>query len=528
MFWEKIRLLIADDEFWIRENLKNLIADLYDLEILPMASDGEEAIQIMEQTPADIIITDINMPYLSGVDLMKRISKQWPKALIVVLSGYSDFGYVHEALVSGAIDYLLKPVNLGQLNNILEKAIDRVLTESKEREEQKHYLEKMKQASSDRIDRNFSRWLHEAHKAELLSDSISQMYEYERNFSNYRLVLFKIIMAQPGTTDVNKIKMIIDENIMDGRKIIIHDLYHFSRFLLITDSLSDKLIPQLKMIHDQLNQNQNNSKIIISSRYFSFMTLRQAYDENCEALLKNDCDRRSMLCYAADIKDREIQQRLSENSRKEMEFALHCGDRRRFEQLLEMTGIFQCSERNYIIAELQNIINNIIMVVRYHVEKQGTLVQLMAVDNYMNTLLEVIDRLEFHKIRELFRQLLDECFSDADSKEGETGIQDIVKKAKSFIDDNYRDQISLSLLSSRFNIADSYLSHMFKEVIGQNMMLYLASVRIQHAKELLLNQDISITEIAIMVGYDDYSYFSRVFRKLEGTSPRAYREKMIK
>lgn len=523
----KIRILIADDEFWIRENLKKMIDwESYGLELLPMAADGEEAIARMEETPADIVMTDINMPYLSGVELMRKLAERWPHVVIIVLSGYSDFKYVHEALLAGAIDYLLKPVDRGQFVDVLEKAMDRVISESREREERNNTLEKMKQASSAMVDRNFSRWLHEAHNAETLNDSVSQLYEYERNFSNYRLVLFKIIPSGQKRPDPFVIKRIIDHEFETNKKIIIHDLYHISRFLLITDIGGQALPERINQVQTTLEEQQINVKTVVSGRYFSFMTLRQAYDEDCEALLKDFCNRESLLCRSTDMKDIDIIQRLHDSVRKELEFAVNREDRSRFENILELSGVFQCTDRKWRIAELQNFINNVVMVIRLYIEKKGNLPQLMAVDNYLNSFLEIIDRLEFSEIKTLFDQLLEETFSSDSHIDREQGIQDIVQKTRSYVDEHYQDSISLNQLAERFNVADSYLSHMFKEVTGCNLMLYLATIRIQHAKELLSRQDISITEVALMVGYDDYSYFSRVFKKLEGCSPRTYREKL--
>ena len=286
------------------------------------------------------------------------------------------------------------------------------------------------------------------------------------------------------------------------------------------------LTEQLKRIQKILEEKHIFAKILISRRYFSFMTLRQAYDEDCEALLKDYCNDFPLLCFSTDMKGIETGQRLSDDVRKELEFAMHREDRGRFEQILEMTGIFQCTERGWRIVELQNYINNVVMIIRQYIEKKGSLSQLMAVDNYLNSFLEIIDQLHFSGMKELFSQLLDECFTVTNRNESEQGIQDIVLKVKSFVDEHYKDQISLNQLANRFNVGDSYLSHMFKEITGFNLMLYLASVRIQHAKELLEKQDISITEVALMVGYDDYSYFSRVFKKIEGFSPRVYRENL--
>ena len=118
----KLRVLIADDEYWIRENMKAIIDwEALGLELLPMATDGEDALGKMEEDPADIVITDVNMPYMSGVELMQAIRQRWPSTVIVVLSGYSDFEYVHQALLAGAIDYILKPLNRSKLLEVIQR-----------------------------------------------------------------------------------------------------------------------------------------------------------------------------------------------------------------------------------------------------------------------------------------------------------------------------------------------------------------------------------------------------------------------
>ena len=99
-----LKVLAADDEYWIRENLRTIIDwQALGLELLPMAQDGEDALRKMEESPADIVITDINMPYISGVELMEQFKSRWPETAILVLSGYSDFEYVHKALLCGAL-----------------------------------------------------------------------------------------------------------------------------------------------------------------------------------------------------------------------------------------------------------------------------------------------------------------------------------------------------------------------------------------------------------------------------------------
>lgn len=121
----RYRLLIADDEYWTREKIRTMIAwEEYRIDFMPPAQDGEEVMQMLESDRPDILITDINMPFLNGVELVKRVKEQYPEIVILVLSGYDDFAYVKDTLVAGAINYLLKPVSKIDLIGAVSKALE--------------------------------------------------------------------------------------------------------------------------------------------------------------------------------------------------------------------------------------------------------------------------------------------------------------------------------------------------------------------------------------------------------------------
>ena len=121
------RVLAADDEYWICENLKHIISwEEYGLEFLKPASDGEEVLARLEEEKPDILITDINMPFVDGLELLKTIHEKYPSIVTMVLSGYDDFQKVKGAFLEGSINYLLKPVNRSDLVNALARAIEMI------------------------------------------------------------------------------------------------------------------------------------------------------------------------------------------------------------------------------------------------------------------------------------------------------------------------------------------------------------------------------------------------------------------
>ena len=112
----KYKVLAADDEYWSRENIRNLISwDEYSFEFLEPACDGEEVLERIPEESPDIILTDINMPFLSGLELLQKLQTKYPEIITIAVSGYDDFKKVKGVFTSGGLDYLLKPVGKEEL-----------------------------------------------------------------------------------------------------------------------------------------------------------------------------------------------------------------------------------------------------------------------------------------------------------------------------------------------------------------------------------------------------------------------------
>ena len=137
------KLLVADDEYWAREKLRRIVDwERYDIDFLDPASDGEEVLQRLETERPDILITDINMPGLSGADLLEKLACSHPDMVTLVISGYDTFSFVKRTMRSGAINYLLKPVNKIELISAVSEALeilhdrrDKTAREARRREE---------------------------------------------------------------------------------------------------------------------------------------------------------------------------------------------------------------------------------------------------------------------------------------------------------------------------------------------------------------------------------------------------------
>lgn len=143
------KLLAADDEYWVREKLRQIIDwQMYNIEFLEPACDGEEVLERIGTECPDILITDINMPGLNGVELLEQLSRKYPDLVLLVISGYDTFDYVRRSMRSGAINYLLKPVTKADMMSAISETLQVLRDRNVTSEEQKRQREQFLRSSS--------------------------------------------------------------------------------------------------------------------------------------------------------------------------------------------------------------------------------------------------------------------------------------------------------------------------------------------------------------------------------------------
>ena len=269
-------------------------------------------------------------------------------------------------------------------------------------------------------------------------------------------------------------------------------------------------------------------RAVVSEGYFSFCDLRRAYDEVRRCLSSMKCSAGMEIGYACRAQDVPTVNRINTDMVRQLEHAAHAQQRERFERLIERSGIYSCQQEGWTLMELAHSVNCITWILQHQIEENRSGAQRAALDSLQELLLTAVDSLQFDQMKSLLMQMMDEYFEVPHSDSGSEGMRHIVRRVKSYIDAHYDEEISLGTLAQRFSVDDSYLSRMFKQQVGSNLMLYLASARIEQAKRLLAQKDLNITDVAQLVGYDDYAYFSRVFKRMEGRSPRTYREEEVR
>lgn len=524
----KYKVLIADDEYWTREKLRRMIEwEKYSIECLEPATNGEEVLERLKTEQPDILITDINMPYVNGIELLQQIQQGYPEIITFVISGYDDFEYVRESFMAGSMNYLLKPVSKFDLIHALTKALEKV----SESRNQKWELLK---ASSMIQDREFSRLLEKQERpftpaitmnsqvdfvgASLLLIKIHNMHDLSGKYQYDRTLLSIEIKRN--------LKKILKD---DGKTIVFNHVYRSNEFLILTEKEKQEIaVWALKIIHYFERITTAPVTVVSSEPTYSLESLHQAYTQTISTLMTRKFENISQILVEKSdhtIESQKIENRFSDSMMQEFRQILKKKKAVQAKKYIrDVIGLGKSNE-NWLYLEVRQTVKRLLNLIQDMYADSMSASDMIAMEN----LIDYVDKSIEQMNGEYLCQLLDDVVDFALSIRGEEVMEttrDIIKQAALYIDEHFYEELTLASLAEQFHVESSYFSRLFRQETGQNVMLYIAETRIKKAKEYMKDEKRSLTEIAFLVGYDDYTYFNRVFRKIVGKNPREYRGEM--
>lgn len=539
---KQYKVMVADDEYWVRENLRTIIDwDKYSLLFMEPAVDGKDVLDRMEKDCPDILITDINMPYINGVELMKFIKSRYPHVVTIVLSGYSDFEYVRESLLMGAVDYLLKPITQKALINVLAKAVDVISKKQKFAREQESIKGKLLHASSLLMDKELSMFIASDEYTISEEGSYNQLIEMEFDLHGFRLVLLKINNLPPRLKNGKKykigylsykIKNMIKDIINDKRVIVFNNIYVSNEFVIIADmdkNHLDRICDDLFGICEQLPGTSIN--IAISNQYFSIEKIRLAYNEALSAMMSRKYRESNSKIWIDDVKKISVRKLITPEHEKELIFAVQSKNKKQVRKIIfDKIGLKRYDEENWLYIEVKQTVERIANILTNTASDKSnkySALEILTIENLVGLLDRALEKMDMEEVCSILEQIIDEVFGIVDLYGASESMKDIVRHVIKYIDENYFEELSLTTLSKLFHVESSYLSRVFKKQTGYNLMFYISKRRIEKAVELINQGNLSLTEISQFVGYDDYTYFYRVFKKVKNKSPSEYRDMQL-
>lgn len=500
-----LKVMLVDDERLIIEGLKSIIDwRTLGLEVVQTANNGQEAIEKFKENSVDIVVTDINMPKVTGIELLANLKKINDNVKFVVLSGYDEFSYAKSAIELGVKSYILKPVNEDELENVLKSIVEELSMKSKK--EEKLLIRNSKMIEflkgkvkledilefKDVININFESDFY------LVSNIILKMDQSDENIDK----VIKIIKRyEDGNCEFikNNNNIIMIKSLAKNLEKNILEEY----FLAIKDSISDELdlesfitvgsiVHKIENIDKSYKESSSIKKYLLTYGYGNIIfkeDMSSVEEEN--KTFREEIEKINKLI--VEKKSEKLKQYIAQIFEDEK---------------LTPKNIYDLSIKILILSE--DILDEFKLSNNYSRESLSSIIVDLCNentrDNIKNFLLREIE--DFMKV-----------IGDNTNK-----YSPVVQQVVNIINEEYKEELSLKTLSAKYNINSSYLGQIFSKEVGYSFSEYLNKVKNTKAKELILTTNMKINNIAKEVGYTDTSYFYRKFKKYYGVCPSTLRE----
>ena len=515
------RILIADDEGLMLEAFKGIIlAEFGEKCIVETAKTGRVVIEKAETFHPDIVFMDIHMPGINGIQAMREIRKFNNSALFYVISAYDKFDYAKDAIDLGVEKYLTKPISKGKIISVVEEATAKV---DKVRDQRSNLLkiqEKLETVipvveSSYVSALLFQKEMQAAdYYQQLLDIAYAQGFvmvvQFGQSYENGRLVspVGMNVKAQsfyPEFRDVVKSAFpCVVGNIMSNRIPVVVPCE------ISQNPYEDRidLVEKARELVARL-ENRLDAKFRVGiGRIWEMAEMERSYREALRAL-------NGSLSRVIHIED------LSQNGVYDEAFPGN--NEKRMYRFLEEGNFFF----DWMVEHYSQDMNNIrLKILEFIIWSEKIAFECGAINygfsyrrDYLDTAMSLST---YEELPKWFQEkMVNVCRAIRDQKVDQSNSA--VKKAMVYIQENYSRDISLDDVSGQVNISHYYFSKIFKDETGENFIEYLTRVRIERAKELLVDANISVKEAGIQSGYSDPNYFSRIFKKQMDMTPSEYK-----
>ncbi len=476
-------VLIVEDEKMIRQGIKTMIQRSgVPVNIIMESSNGQQALEILENQKIDVMFTDIRMPKMDGIELVQHIHDMDHKPLVVAISGYDDFSYAVELLRMGIREYLLKPVDREKVKEVLLKLEAEI---------------KQGAESSSEI-RNIG---YQQLKYLMLNQQITEK-EMEVMSQQFEKQLFS------GEYIVCCCESKNMEQEQNDHYVFLNHVGKYDIYIVEKNKKEFLLKNELK-----------HTYVGTSSIHHGIKELKQAYLE-AKAARKEAfriCSKAVSYC---DIPKKVHDEKISQESVAQI--AQIIGTDKLDTAIKMLSRIVQDTKKdkysigsfeesmNYLVNRITKTYQNVLQLEMEELSKFQIIYQYTGIDEYFESLSLWLVH---------FNEKINVQFDDYKNKHK-------VQQAIEFINKNYNKDLNMAVVSNHISMNYSLFSYVFKQYTGGNFVNYLKDIRIKEAKRLLEETDMLVIEISQKVGYENEKHFMKIFKGVCGVSPTEYRKNM--
>jgi len=499
-----MKILLVDDELIIRKGMRTFIPwEKLDCTLAGEASDGMEALKIMKDIHADIVITDIRMPGMDGLELAGNLQKEFPDTKIILLTGFDDFEYARKALRYNVVEYLLKPVGEEELTRVLQKTVADIKTA----EQNNHITEENRVSLQQDLTRKL---LYRGDEIPLLIPRLKKLGMEIDNRSGYQSVIifpvsenFRNPIPDSSFTipfnkdEINCLLFLVIQKENRSAGAAIHELLWAVEQSNLSAAVGLKITG-----YSRIHESRESAEEAFSYRHFltgpgiihsaDLPRIRKKFLDTLPPPLSPEelkkmviHEFRSLKPEVENIGARLLSYCLNEN--------LNLNDYLRFCRILFQQAQAEIREKGFPVSS-----------------RADPVPEIQPLDSWQDIL---------QKINRLFSEL-----GQSEEQQLKKGFSLVTVQAVRYIENHFKDDISLKDISDITSVSESHISRIFKRDTGINLIPWINRFRVNYSKDLLETTDLKLYDIADLSGFSNYKYYFLQFKKFVGITPGEYRE----
>lgn len=528
---EPYRVLLADDEEEIRAGISRKIDwSSLGFALVGEAENGQEALELSEQLRPDVVLTDIKMPFMDGLELCRRLKQSLPAAKLVVFSGFDDFEYARQAIGMDVSEYILKPINAPELMDVLNKLKDQLDRQRLERRDMETLRRRYEESLPVLREMFYARLLDGQIRADLIQERAGR-YEIELPQGTWAAALVQVdCLNEAGKPERDELLLLSVRAFLEEHFALegctIRAILYNDTVALLAHMGDQGIYPLIEEL----------GRLCALAYSYLGMSLTVGVGLPCdgpEELHSSAEGARSALdyrvlkgsvqvIYIGDMEpDHTVRLAFEEEDQRQMTAAIKLGSQEEVERTIR-TLMDRVREAGLSLPQCHLFfLETMTCLIKL---ARGGGVELERV--FGSGFTGAISITDFSSLDELerwlvkgglkLRELLGQQRTDSTWK--------TVERAKDFIARNYGDgDLSVETLCSYLHLSPTYFSTLFKREVGMSFIAYLTEVRMERAAQLLRETEEKTYLIAEQTGYTDPNYFSYVFKRRFGVSPSKFR-----
>ncbi len=526
-----MKMIIVDDEIGIANSIKGIFEhNELGIDEICVFDSGADALDRIKRGDIDILMTDIRMPEMDGLELSRYAIGITPEIKIIMCSGYDDFEYAQAAIRIGVMEYLLKPVTIEEVTEAVERAADMLRKESLKNKIKAEY-----ESSLDMYIQNTKNML----SAKLIQkNGVLKSEELKKYFELIKLkdtpragcVACIGIMPQGGSglwdisKDISLLRFGVDNilnEMLEGIGSSFYDGSNCNVVFLFGDSESEYTKTVKNCMESLCDTLGVEFSVGIGSTLEDVSNMYHSYCEALTACRHGAFYKKSGICNIKELKTsyrypEELERRLLER----VSFA-SAENEETVENVIDKYIDDVASKGNIPISDIKTICSNILIACVKKLQSLNSSGQEPVISKWLegNSAAETIDELRQNLISSMkqAQELLESSSGDKNRL--------LVENAKKYIEEHMSEDLSLENVSRIFFFSSRYFARLFKEYTGKSYSDYVNDTKMEIAKQYLANTDFNIGEIARRIGYDDQGHFGRNFKKYTGMKPSEFRKR---